>query len=280
MTPRRETLERDGYVVVPDVATAEQCDAVVRDMERHFGFSVDDPGTWYDHGLRPSGISEMYHYQSMWDVRQSPNVHELFTEIFGDEKLWVSIDRIGAKPPADPAHEGYDFGGFIHWDTDVTRFRDLPFALQGVLALTDTDVTMGGFQCVPNLYRNLEDWVARHSTDRENGVDRRNPDLEDYEVLTVPANTGDLILWRDLMPHGNGRNASDRLRLCQYVTMSPAKDDEEARATRVWRWQNNQPSLGHVAAGGKRELTAHTEDHPPAELTGLGRRLLGADPWT
>tara|TARA_R100001143_G_C3356511_1_gene132725 strand:+ start:2011 stop:2286 length:276 start_codon:yes stop_codon:yes gene_type:complete len=72
-------------------------------------------------------------------------------DIRGTEKLWVSIDRANLN---FPFRDGHEFKGFIHWDINTSK-RPLPVNVQGVLALSNTDHKTGGFQCVPELYRNL-----------------------------------------------------------------------------------------------------------------------------
>ncbi len=58
-------------------------------------------------------------------------VYYAFVDIWGTEKLWVTIDRANLNFPMRPGHE---YKGFIHWDYDPeTR----PVNVQGVLALAD-----------------------------------------------------------------------------------------------------------------------------------------------
>jgi ectoine hydroxylase-related dioxygenase (phytanoyl-CoA dioxygenase family) len=273
----REQLEAQGYAVVREVIERPKLNDVVTDIERHAGIGVDEPSTWYDR-LQPNGVLEMYHYPSMWAVRQNERLHSAFAEVFGTEKLWVSIDRVAAKPPADDSRADCDLHGFIHWDTDVGMYPDVPFEVQGVLALTDTDVTMGGFQCVPALFKQLPEWLRR----QDKSFDRRKPNVDGFDVEAVAAEAGDLIIWHSLLPHGNGRNRSSRLRLCQYVTMMPADQDNTVRReNRIWSWENSQPGWGYVAARDERPFRAeHHELHARAELSRLGRRLLGIDWWS
>ena len=274
-TDLRATIERDGYVVVPGVVPRANLEAVIADIWRHTGADPADRESWYKPGIVAStGMVEMYHYQSMWDNRQLPGVHEVFSEVYGTPKLWVSLDRVNLKPPADPRHPEHDHKGFIHWDTDTSKYPDIPFRVQGVLALTDTDRSQGGFQCVPELYRDLADWIAGQPADRH----PRRPDLAGYDITKVAMRAGDLVIWSTLLPHGNGHNVSDRPRLAQYITMAPADEgNEAARQTRLRCWEQRLPPPGPAFPGDPRRV--EEQSGRPAELTPLGRKLLGVDSW-
>ena len=262
--------------MVPGVVPAPYVEAVVRDIHAHVGADPADRGTWYPDGLvSGAGMVEMYHYQSMWDVRQLPALHRVFSEIHGTDALWVSLDRTNFKPPFDAAHPHFAFRGFIHWDTDITRYPDTHFAVQGVVALADTTAEMGGFQCVPTLYRDLAGYLQRR---REAGADLQRVDVTGHEVVPVPLRAGDLVVWSTLMPHGNGENRSDRVRLAQYVSMGRAHpDNEAARERRIASWRTNGPAPGKPFPGDPRHIEEARSE--PARLTALGRRLLGIDPW-
>ena len=271
--PLRQTIEREGYAVVPGVVPKEHLRAVVEDIWQHTGAWPDDRESWYRETVRRNGMVEMYHYQSMWNARQHPHLYEVFCDVYESKKLWVSIDRTNLKPPADAAHPEHNSVGFIHWDTDTARYPDVPYRVQAVLALEDTEAAMGGFQCVPELYRDLADWLARQPKERN----PRQPDLAGYDITKVALHAGDLVVWHVLMPHGNGHNTSDRPRLAQYISMAPANEDNaEARQARIACWQQRKPMAGTAFPGDPRG----TEQHFPApELTPLGRKLLGVDRW-
>lgn len=271
----RSQLEEQGYVVVPNVVPKEKLEAVVADIWTHTGADPNDRESWYQpERIRYAGMIEMYHYQSMWNNRQHPNVHRVFSDIFGTEKLWVSLDRVNLKPPADDRYPDFNPKGFIHWDTAIEKYPDIPFQVQGVLALTDTDENMGGFICVPELYRDLPEWLARRPEDQKAN---NKPDITGYSVTKVPLKAGDMVIWHVLLPHGNGHNASDRPRLAQYITMSPAQEQNTAkREQRINCWRTNTPPPGIYFPGDPRKIE---EQREPAQLTPLGRKLIGLDSW-
>jgi len=272
----RKQIDEQGYVVVPGVVPQADLHALIADIFAHVGADPGDRESWYrDDRISSAGMVEMYHYQSMWNNRQQPALHAAFAEVFGTERLWVTLDRVNLKPPADTRHPKFDFKGMMHWDTDITRYPALHFGVQGVLALTDTDETMGGFHCMPDLYRDLGPALERR---RAAGEDIRRPDRTRYAVVKVPARAGDLIIWSTLLAHGNGENTSDRPRLAQYISMHRAQDgNEEARTHRVHLWRHNLPPSGTAFPGDPRKIEEQRGD--PAELSPLGRRLLGLDLW-
>lgn len=123
----RDQITTYGYVVVHDVVPPENLRAVIDDMWRHTGANPDDSESWYRPDIiRTVGMVEMYQYQSMWDNRQNPRLYDVFRAIHGTDALWVSLDRVGFKPPVNPAHPEYDHKGMIHWDTDMSQYPKYP----------------------------------------------------------------------------------------------------------------------------------------------------------
>lgn len=267
-----------GYVVVPEAAPPDLVQAVTEALWEFQEMDPDDPETWYRPQAREigmpelngAGMVEMYQHPAMWAVRQLPRIHAAFADIWGTEKLWVSIDRVNLNVPNRP---GFEFRGFIHWDID-TSVRPLPRDVQGVLSLTDTGSGRGGFQCVAGMPRRLEDWIATQPGDR----DPYRPDLAGLEITEVDTRAGDLLIWDSRLPHGVRPNTSDRPRLAQYVSMSPAREDDEAlRQGRIRSWLHRTSPAGDVFPGDPREW--ERRHGTTAALTPLGRKLLGLDLW-
>ena len=272
----RAFFDQNGYLVVRQLIPSELVDAVVDAIWNFLEFDRN----WYRDPHRVNGMVEMYHDQALWDVRQNPALYELFRELFGRDDLWVYIDRANLKPPPNQAHSEYDHHGMVHWDIDV-RETPTPFLVQGVLYLVDTKQGEGGFQCVPGLHRRaaqvsagISDQDLRHQQLHERFPAQIGPPIE------VEANVGDFIIWHSALPHGNSRNCSDNPRLAQYVRMFPADPaDEELREARIASWrESSHPAFQNPRAfpGDPRRKEAES---PPAQLTPLGRKLLGLDDW-
>jgi hypothetical protein len=268
-----------GYVIVHDAVPRENIRRVVDLLWEFSEMSPTDSTTWSTRQLRDhqmlelnnSGMVEIYNHQYLWDNRQSPRVYDAFVDIWDRTDLWVAIDRANLNTPN---REGRAFTGFIHWDVD-TSLTPLPIGVQGVLSLVDTDSEIGGFQCVPELFRTLEDW----RTTQPVGRNPFHPDLQRFAIVNVPMRAGDLLIFNSLLPHGIRPNMSaDRVRIAQYISMFPADESNIGeRDARIRSWRERQPPSRPAFPGDPREW--ERTRYATASLTPLGERLLGLRSW-
>lgn len=266
-------FEENGYVVVPNAVPQENLDATVKAIWEFLGVNPDDRSDWYRPPMLTSGLVEIYQHQALWNNRQHPRLHQIFSEIYGTEKLLVSIDRASLKLPRHPEHPEYDDKGFIHWDTDSTK-PPTKRRVQGVLYLTDTAVNQGGFQCVPELYRQFDAWVKTQPEDRN----PRFPDMTGFTFEPIAGKAGDLVIWDVMLAHGSGHNVSDQPRMAQYISMFPAeRADAETLEFRIRCWREHCPPGNRTFPGDSRKI--EEQFGTTAELTPLGRKLLGLDSW-
>lgn len=108
--------------------------------------------------------------------------------------------------------------------------------MQGVLALVDqTDENMGGFQCIPELYKTYETWKLTQPEDRNHF----KPDTTGFTPTKVKMEAGDLMIFNSSQPHGIRPNNSDKVRVAQYISMIPAdENNEELRQCRINAWHD------------------------------------------
>ena len=140
-----------------------------------------------------------------------------------------------------------------------------------------TDENMGGFQCIPWLYRNYDTWKLSQPKDR----DRFQPDTSDLQdkIVKVKMNAGDLLIFNSTEPHGIRPNKSkDQVRIAQYISMMPA--EEENAALRDWRinsWKHRIAPEGYAFPGDPRNW--EQTKYERAVLSELGEKLLGLKNW-
>ncbi|NVE01137.1 phytanoyl-CoA dioxygenase family protein [Massilia sp. BJB1822] len=269
----------NGYIVIKKAVDAEQADRLQKLMWEFEELDPVDPSTWYPplkSQLRKTelsfnaGMIELYNHQYLWDARQTPRVHQAFADVWGTEKLWVSIDRMNFNLPPEP---GFVFKSFMHWDYDPDTD---PQNVQGVLAVNDQlDEEVGGFVCVPELYRNYAEWRR----EQPDNWDWYRPDVSQFQFVNVYLEKGDLLIFNSKLCHGIRQNKSkDKVRLAQYISMMPAQEGNQAlRDWRIRSWSERLAPEGYSLHGDPRnwEQTKYRR----AVLTALGEKLLGLSPW-
>lgn len=275
-----EFWRHNGYVVIKQAISKEQADKTAALLWEFDEKDPKDNSTWYAAPraemqmkvLAGTGMVEIYNHQFLWENRQSQRVYDSFVDIWGSEQLWVTIDRANLNFPNRP---GFEQKGFIHWDYDP---ETKPQNVQGVLALADqTDKSMGGFQCIPWLYRNYDTWKLSQPEDR----DRFQPDITGLEdkLVKVPLEAGDLLIFNSSEPHGIRPNLSkDKVRIAQYISMMPAQ--EENQSLKEWRinsWKNRIAPEGYAFPGDPRNW--EQTKYETARLSTLGEKLLGMRKW-
>ena len=203
----------NGYVVAHEVVSKSQCDTVVDEIYQFLQMDPEDPDTWYPTDRKGGTLAHIHQTQGLWNNRQDPRIHRAFADIYGTERLWVSMDRASMKPPIDSKYPHYKDSGFVHWDMD-TRDLSGPLFVQGVLVLADTAANQGGFCCVPGFINDpMVEWIARQPADRNPHYPDLNALPEAFKVTPIPGKAGDLVIWDRRMLHGNGRNEASAPRL-------------------------------------------------------------------
>ena len=212
-------------MVVPNVVPRELVAAVCADVMQLLDASSDDRHSWYNRppgSVMPSNPSgsylSMHHGQSIWDCRQHPRMHQLFSELWGTETLWAGFGSINMKPPFDSRHAGergvmtnsedveWEWGAplRLHWDwqfpaeleavgTELDGFS-LPLRKcygrpQAVLHLEDTAENQGGSKLLPGFHRLLAyqpSLRTRILDDPELSQRLGRNLLEDEDVLAIP----------------------------------------------------------------------------------------------
>ena len=275
-----EFWKHNGYIVIKNAVPATQAQQTADFLWEFEEKDPNDKSTWYTapraemqmKELAGTGMVEVYNNQHLWNNRQAQKVYDAFVDVWGTEKLWVTIDRANLN---FPIREGFKYNSFIHWDYDP---ETKPQQVQGVLALADqTDENMGGFQCIPWLFRNYDTWKLSQPKDR----DRFQPDISDLEdkIVKVPMEAGDLLIFNSSLAHGIRLNKSaDQVRIAQYISMMPAQ--EENKALKEWRinsWKNRVAPEGYAFPGDPRNW--EQSKYKTAELNELGEKLLGLKTW-
>ena len=269
----------NGYIVIKNAVAKEQAKKTANFLWKFEEKNSQDPSTWYSPPraemkmkvLAGTGMVEVYNHQYLWENRQERKIYDSFVDIWGTEKLWVTIDRANLN---FPIRKNFEYKSFIHWDYDPDT---KPQNVQGVLALEDqTDLSMGGFQCIPWLYKNYNLWKKSQPKNR----DRFKPDVSGLKdkIVKVPLEAGDLLIFNSTLPHGIRPNYSNKVRIAQYISMMPAEEENlDLKNWRINSWKNRVAPEGHAFPGDPRKW--EQIKYETAKLNYLGEKLLGLKNW-
>jgi len=278
---QRERFDRDGFLVIPQAISLERVEAARGAASWFLELDPSLRDRWYfdiipyanQTNLQRGGtFLELYQHQALWDVRMDPSVYAVFRDLWGRDDLWVTMDRLGYKPPR---REGLDAvwrdDGCVHWDVELSELP-LPFGVQGLVALTDAGEAHGTFQCAPGMHARLDEFIRSRGT-----FEGRHPGQDAFEMVPVELNAGDLLIWHHGLPHRTGPNRTEDVRLVLYLSMEPTRGNEQERLERLRSWRDRLPGASLFEGDPLRREERHGVT---AELTELGQRLLGARPWS
>lgn len=203
--------EANGYAVLLRAITHAEAEAAASLIWETIAARPDDPASWY--GNNVGGFwSDLYQHPALEPARRSERVHKAFAQLWGTSDLWTTIDRTSFNPPETGSFRLR--GPRLHWD--VSLARPIPFGTQAILYLSDTAEDQGALELVPGFHHRIDAWL-----DELGSADPRQVDLSP-DAMRIPAKAGDLIIWRQDLPHGASPNRAGTPRLAQYLNMYPA----------------------------------------------------------
>jgi hypothetical protein len=207
--------EQNGYLIFRNAIPKEDCEKTIETICSYIQIKRDDPSTWYNgHPARQGIMVQLFQDPNLEKNRNSKTIRAAFEQLWNRTDLWVTADRVGFNPPETPK---WKFPGpRLHWDTELNL--PIPFGLQGILYLADTEENQGAFSLVPGFQHRIESWIDS----LPHGADPYKEDLYALGCIPIAANAGDFIIWHQALPHGSSPNTSTKPRFVQYFTYDPA----------------------------------------------------------
>jgi hypothetical protein len=228
LTPTQlEQWENEGYVVLKTEAPPTMLAAARAELWRLAQRHEHDRSTWYRRlpvGASRSGtrypfepsndtvgnwrsqadlevhMLGLWQTQAQWDLRQLPRIHAAFAQLWGTEKLWVSVDCVNLKPPVSDSHPGWGGHTYLHWDWSLAAEG---LGIQGALYLSDTGIDGGGFRMIPGFasrfnedasFREMAMAWRTAAADNAPGGCKDMGELTGMPVVTLPGQAGDLVI--------------------------------------------------------------------------------------
>ena len=208
--------EKNGFVIIREAIPEKDCIATQKAIQDFLGVKPGDKSTWYlQHEQKKGLMLNFSDHETLNKNRQSLKIRKAYEQLYKSKDIYKTIDKVSFSPPE--TSNFHFMGNGLHWD--VSLKTPIPFALQGLLYLTDCGPDDGAFHCVPGFHNQLETWLEQLSAD-ENPRDKA---LATLNPVPVAANAGDFIIWDNRLPHCATPNHGKLPRMVQYLTYLPKK---------------------------------------------------------
>jgi len=207
--------DKDGYIILRNAIPKADCEKTINLIYETIGASITDNKTWYKpHPLKQGIMIQLFISPILDKNRHAKRIKQAYQQLWNRKDLIVSMDRVSFNPPET---KSYQFPGpNLHWD--VSLKKPIPFGLQGLLYLSDTDKNQGAFTVIPGFQHKIDDWLDQLGED----VNPREDNLLcEFIKKPIVAQAGDFIIWNQCLPHGSCPNKSSKPRIVQYINYQP-----------------------------------------------------------
>lgn len=297
-------LEDNGYLVIPGFFNEQLMTKMVEQMfERAHslvGVKRDDPSTWPGHFVK--GF-DLWHLPAYYEIRSDRRLYSIFAQLLRDPKLTVSLDRVCIKTPAWIEAEDKsiidmsNLLGHLPVHTDMNLWHIESPAFQASVCLEDCPIGAGGFTVMPGYHKlnKIQTYRAKYEAGEYDGQPRPPPSPESIfeyyidkeaiarDLVEVPMNKGDLLIWSSRLPHASATNRSNRWRLQCYVRFVSSTERHVSNYRDVVRESVKtfrKPTLFSTGnATNNRNCDWEMQFLQEVPMTDLDRKLLGFYQW-
>ncbi len=303
-------LQTNGVAIIPNVLNEAECDAMksgmwndIEHITQDFNTPIkrDDETTWrhwWDLYPKHAMLIQNYQFgqtQTVWNVRQNPNVVQPFADIWNTppRDMLCSFDGISFHIPPEKTKRGWFRNNWLHTDQSYTRnsFE----CVQGWVTAEDVCEGDATLTFLKNSHHFHGDVAKEFNITDKADWTKLSPEMQRYysekkgcyqECIKCPK--GSMVLWDSRLVHCGKEPDKGRMnqntRYIIYVCMSPRKlateanlrkkrkAMEELRMTSHWPHKPKLFPVNPRTYGG--ELPKVTAINPPV-LNDLGKRLAG-----
>ena len=236
-----------------------------------------------------SGFFELYHDKAVADVRQDPNLYQLFADIYQTEQLWVMFDRMiymtANKNDKTPLP--------LHVDQNPHQHPDF-HGVQGLLALRDCNEHTGMLSLIPESHKWFAEKYSAWSDSQQGWIAYAGDDLHvrQKELIPIPLKRGQMVIWDSRVTHSRVLAKEPvqtrSMMMLSYLPVAKNNTDDcnqrnaiDFNQRRVEAYRAGTGVYDHDA-GLRKTGNVHGVQslrQTPEVLTELGQRLYGLKPW-
>ncbi|MDB5184511.1 MAG: hypothetical protein JWN38_319 [Candidatus Saccharibacteria bacterium] len=277
VAPRELCTNAIGYVksVVADLSS-ETC--AVDKPDSYDNLPVDTQGV----PILTRGFFEIYHDDSLAQLRQSLKAYLHHVVLWGRADLWTTYDRFGVKLAGHQESAALP----LHVDQNPKEHPDFR-TVQGVLALDDCPVERGTLLAVPGSKACFTDYLPmapQRGEYVELEVDSPIGEILTDHAQPIPLRQGDLVSWDSRTTHANTANISELTRFIALIAAGVAREDNaaavavRAEAYATGLGSNVRDALMHASKRPRyTDQAAAARVRRPEQLSLLGKLLYGQE---
>ncbi|KAI9204692.1 uncharacterized protein BJ171DRAFT_424137 [Polychytrium aggregatum] len=300
-----------GIAVIPNVLSPEECESLraqTWDGLKHITrdeFDHENASTWPQYRSKFEPLNDMLlhrgdigHLQSLWDVRQHPNVVQAFSRLWSTPPadLICSFDGLSVHLPlptdarelSPRASAGRLDGLHVDQGRTKTGFQ----CIQGLVTLYDVHHGDSSLHLIESSHLHYDDYFKQYPFDSDDDfVFVSHPRFffnRGCRETFVQAAAGSLVLWDSRLVHEGGsvlpqslRAIPSNPRMVFYVCMVPRERASQTDLQeRIEAFRNLQTTSHYpvpVRSFGAPSNHRSLNPVPQPRLTTQGRRLVGFD---
>lgn len=206
--------ETHGYIIIKNAVSKNDCENTEQAIWNYLEMDPDKKETWYNRHENQKGLMLNFSdHETLNKNRFSPRIKKAYEQLYNTTHIYKTIDKVSFSPPE--TKEFTFLGSALHWDTSLKQ--PIPFALQGLLYLTDCGIADGAFHCVPGFHNQINQWLDNLNPDEN----PRETALKTLKPEPIAGNAGDFVIWDNRLPHCATPNKGKSPRMVQYLTYLP-----------------------------------------------------------
>ena len=201
--------EENGYIQLSGLIDENECDKVVTYICNLL--NINDTMSYDElNNIDLQGIMvNKFDYKESSTLRNHELVKMIYEDLYQSNEIISEIAPLGFNPPVS---KSYSFrGSSLHWDIDFTKeeFTNI----QGLIYLNDVDEDGGAFSLIKGFNKEF----TVFNVNAQNAQSILESLLKNRDVTPLKGKKGDLILWKETIPHAATPNHSDVPRFVQYL---------------------------------------------------------------
>lgn len=295
-------LDQYGVAVIPNIFNENECiqfrNKIWEELKyiSQNRFDINDINTWNEfYNFNPFHSMLLHHHslghiQPIWDIRQHPNVYNVFEKIWDTNvnDLLVSFDGLSIHLPPEKTNRGWYDSNWFH--TDQSSKKIGKHCIQGLINLysvNDGDATLSIIENSHLLHQSF--FKDKNIINKSDWYELKDDELEyfnDNNQYAVKADIGSMILWDSRTFHQGVEpfkyRETENFRMSIYVTMMPRSTIKDNKVLKIkQKALNNLKITSHWANSvftfpkkPKNCLFEFNIVHKPI-LNNIGKKLAG-----